>query len=257
PLYAKNPIYGGAGSSPYKQLKGYVEPNPEVFARLASLSKMLHDGLSTRNLLNSVYESKLLVFYSLLSSLRSMAEKELIGTGLSSQEHAVLNNINTFFEWISSNSTFYSLEQAGLAVQSYSAGDAPSELSSYAATWQSLSWVLEDLDTPTMARIEAIFRNVESSSLLYEAVGAPFVIYVIVPIDNVLYLTRGAVYSYYEIVTPSTQAISDLDWQNILDSEERPALPSWTQSYISQDATSSPHFLVMSVQERSNKNKHR
>ena len=36
---------------PQREAEGYVEPNPELYGRLASLAKMTYDGLQSRDLL--------------------------------------------------------------------------------------------------------------------------------------------------------------------------------------------------------------
>ncbi|MFX0065759.1 MAG: DUF3160 domain-containing protein [Candidatus Hermodarchaeota archaeon] len=241
--YNKTPSYGGAADPEFTSVKGYVEPNPEVFARLASLSKMIYDGLNARNLLDNSNSNKLLAFYSLLLSLKSMAEKELVGTSLAADEHKILNNINGFLEWLSSNS---SLTLQYETVSSYESGF------DFSPSWESITWHLEnETETPNMARLTTIFESEQASSLLYEAVGVPFVIYVIVPIDNELYLARGTVFSYYEFVTSSSQRISDLDWQNILNSENPPVPPMWTQSYISPEDSSNSCVTAITVSYRS------
>ncbi|MFX1254043.1 MAG: DUF3160 domain-containing protein [Promethearchaeota archaeon] len=240
--YNKTPSYGGAADPEFSSLKGYVEPNPEIFARLASLSKMIYDGLNERNLLDNSNSNKLLAFYSLLLSLKTMAEKELVGTSLSVDEHRILNHINGFLEWLSSNSSLT------LQYETISSSDPSFDFS---PSWQSVTWQLgNETETPNMARLNTIFEDEQASSLLYEAVGTPFVIYVIVPIDNELYLARGTVFSYYEFVTSTSQRISNLDWQNILNSENPPLLPTWTQSYISLEDSLNARVtaITMSIQ---------
>jgi len=44
-----------------------------------------------------------------------------------------------------------------------------------------------------------------------------------------LYLTRGAVFSYYEFT--SNKRITDEEWQAMLKEGRQPALPDWTGSF--------------------------
>ena len=56
--------------------------------------------------------------------------------------------------------------------------------------------------------------------------------------DGDLYLTRGAMYSYYEFIV-SGGRLADEEWWSMLDDGTEPAMPSWTESFVvSQDETS-------------------
>ncbi|NLH95895.1 MAG: DUF3160 domain-containing protein [Clostridiaceae bacterium] len=52
---------------------------------------------------------------------------------------------------------------------------------------------------------------------------------VVVPTGGKLYLTRGAVFSYYEFT--SNKRITDEEWQAMLKEGRQPALPDWTGSF--------------------------
>ena len=62
------------------------------------------------------------------------------------------------------------------------------------------------------------------------AVGTASEIYVVVPIGDKLYLTRGAVFSYYEFI--STERLTDEKWQQMLNEGTAPEMLEWTNSYI-------------------------
>jgi hypothetical protein len=55
--------------------------------------------------------------------------------------------------------------------------------------------------------------------------------FVVVPIEGKLYLTRGAVFTYYEFRQPSSNRLTDEEWQRMLKSGEAPAPPSWIKSF--------------------------
>jgi len=83
--------------------KGYVEPNPELYGRLASLAGMTVAGLKSRNLLLDVFGDRLARLKDLLTALKSISEKELTGTKLTDDEYSIiryvgntLENITTF-----------------------------------------------------------------------------------------------------------------------------------------------------------------
>ncbi len=87
-LYAKQSYtLAGAAMPPQEKPKGYVEPNPELYGRLASLAKMTYDGLYSRGLLEDTLATKLENLRQLLLKLKDMSEKELAGKALSDDEY--------------------------------------------------------------------------------------------------------------------------------------------------------------------------
>ncbi len=90
-LYAKQ-VYAerGAGGLPPpvpEPPKGYVEPVPLLYGRIAALSQMTIDGLKSRGLLNPNDENALARMVELANSLQTMATKELAGEALSPEEY--------------------------------------------------------------------------------------------------------------------------------------------------------------------------
>ena len=71
-------------------------------------------------------------------------------------------------------------------------------------------------------------------SVLEEAVGDAHEIYVVVPIQGKLYLTRGAVFSYFEFLRPAGKRLDDAGWQKLLDSKQRPPQPVWVKAFTVQ-----------------------
>lgn len=60
--------------------QGYVEPNPFIFGRLASLANFMIQGLKSRNLLYEKFQVALENFSQLTVNLKTIAEKELTQT---------------------------------------------------------------------------------------------------------------------------------------------------------------------------------
>ena len=59
------------------------------------------------------------------------------------------------------------------------------------------------------------------------------VIFVAVPThDGSVYLTRGAIYSYYEFAVPISNRLTDEEWWNIIDSDDEPSMPEWMFSFL-------------------------
>lgn len=67
----------------------------------------------------------------------------------------------------------------------------------------------------------------EKNGILYEATGAPNIIYVVVEINGEFYLTRGATYSYYEFVRPLGDRLTDEQWQQMMRDCQAPSQPDW------------------------------
>ena len=71
-----------------------------------------------------------------------------------------------------------------------------------------------------------------NGQVLEEGTGKISEIYVVVPIDGKLRITRGGVYSYYEFPWPMSDRLTDEKWRELLDSRQAPALPSWTDAFV-------------------------
>ncbi|HPN74714.1 MAG TPA: DUF3160 domain-containing protein [Candidatus Marinimicrobia bacterium] len=180
---------------------GYVEPNPPLFARLASLANLMRTGLESRGLLLSEFESKLINFESLLLSLKKIAEKELTNQELLPEEYNVIWTIGERLEDLLT----FSEELMGTSTDETDEG---------------------------MAVVADVHTEANSSRVLEEGVGYPFEIFVIVKIGNELVLTRGGGFSYYEFKHPMADRLTDEAWQEMLKSSTPPEIPQWTESFI-------------------------
>ena len=68
--------------------KGYVEPVPQFYARLAALTAMTREGLEDRGLLAEQDAHSLQRLESWPRAFQAMAEKELRGEPLTEEEYA-------------------------------------------------------------------------------------------------------------------------------------------------------------------------
>jgi hypothetical protein len=179
---------------------GYVEPQPEVFARLAALTRQMRVGLESRGLLNAEYQSKLQQMESLLISLKVMAEKELRGEALTEEEYNTIRNIGGILE--------------GLVTFS--------------------PQVKEEVASETderMAIVADVHTDTNTSQVLEEGVGIAFTIYVTVPIERQTVVAQGGVFSYYEFIHPLSDRLTDEAWQAM---SPKPDRPVWTESFITE-----------------------
>jgi hypothetical protein len=54
----------------------------------------------------------------------------------------------------------------------------------------------------------------------------------VVPIQGILYLTRGAAYTQYEFEWPASDRLTDEKWQKMLKSGKEPGFADWTRSFL-------------------------
>ncbi len=180
-------------------VKGYVEPVPSLYARLASLCQMMISGLDSRSLLSSLIEEKLQKLHDFLLDLQTISIKELEGTALSDEE--------------------YELIQGSGAI-----------LGDIVALPTDVEYVSDADDE--MAVIADVHTDPNAEEVLEEGVGNPMVILVAVQIEGQVVLTRGAVFSYYEFTWPMDDRLTDESWQDMLSQGEEPPLPAWTGSFV-------------------------
>ncbi|MEL7564439.1 MAG: DUF3160 domain-containing protein [Dehalobacterium sp.] len=200
-LYAKQ-IYAemGGGDEPLDD-RGYVEPNPEVYARLAALTRMTMEGLKSRDLLNEGDANSLERMEELALKLKGIAEKELANTSLDDEEYELIKSFGGQLEhfWLEA------LRDEGV--------DHPS------AAYENPAALIADVATDPNGRV------------LEEATGFVSHIYAVVPIDGKLRIAKGAVYSYYEFPWPAEDRLTDEKWKEMLESGEEPDQPEWTELY--------------------------
>jgi len=181
------------------KLRGYVEPEIEVWNRLLCLIRQMHEGLSSRHLLNDEFERRLSQMENLVESLRDIAEKELLNKPLSEEEAAIIERIGGTLEGI----TTFSEKVKG-------------EITSQA--------------DERMAIVADVHTDVNSGQVLEEGVGDPFAIYVIVPHGGETVICVGGVFSHYEFKQPMDQRLTDEEWQKM----GKPPLAPWISELVKQ-----------------------
>lgn len=205
-LYAKQVMaeMGGGGEEP-EPPRGWVEPNPEAYARLLALTRMTNDGLSSRGLLTDNTRANLERMDSLLSFLLDVAQKELAGQGLSQDEYERLKYIG-----------------GELEVMTLAAADPQGEGAPYFTEDEQAALVADVATDPNGQALE-------------EATGYIFEIYVIVPDGRGrLNIAKGGVYSYYEFPWPISDRLTDEAWRAMLKDGRAPGRPDWTTSFIAE-----------------------
>jgi len=199
-LYAKQSYTVFAESAPPEPepARGYVEPQPEVYARLAALTAQMRSGLGSRGLLNEEMGDKMARMEQLLLSLKVISEKELRGEGLTEQEYALIRAI----------------------------GDTLEELTTFS---EEIEGQITSEADERMALIADVHTDSNTSHVLEEGVGDAFPIYVVVVVEGKQAVAMGGVFSYYEFKQPMSDRLTDEAWQEM---SPKPDRPEWTESFI-------------------------
>lgn len=177
-LYGKQAAAEGGGGIDYKQADyHYVEPNVNLYSKLLYLTEYTVSVLRERNMLSESLEEGATLYQELLKLLITCSVKELRNEMLTEEEYDALLYYGAKMEGISNT---FMLAMA----RDY-----------------------EALDITDM-----LVTDIATNPGAYLTLGTGFFdeIYVVVPVDGKLYLSRGAVYSSYEFV--SNIRLTDEQW---------------------------------------------
>jgi hypothetical protein len=201
-LYAKQVYAEAGGGGGDVDDRGYVEPNPHLYARLAALVRMTEEGLAARDLLNERDRASLERMEQMVLTLKTIAEKELSNNPLTDEEYDFIRFYGGQLEhfWLEA------LRDVGVEHRS-ACFDRPAALVADVAT------------DPAGGRV------------LEEATGPVFHIYAAVPVDGKLRLAVGGVYSYYEFPWPLNDRLTDKKWHEMINNDRTPPLPAWTGAF--------------------------
>lgn len=198
-LYGKQSGAECGGDWPPPVIKSYVEPNVEAYEKLLWLTRYSRKNLATKGILPDDLKNRMQDFEDLLEFLINCSVKELRNEALTEEEYNTLLIYGGTLEHLTS-----SLAETGMR------------------------WFEITSDTDKNMAVIADVHTV-LDSYLEVGVGTASHIYVVVPIGNKLYLTRGAIFDYYEFV--SDERLTDEAWQKMLKENTNPARPSWTKNY--------------------------
>ncbi|RXE60677.1 DUF3160 domain-containing protein [Acetivibrio mesophilus] len=207
-LYAKpSGAECGGGEEP-PVVKGYVEPNIEVYERLLWLTRFSRMNLTEKEILPDELKNKMQHFEDLLEFLITCSVKELRNEELSKEEYYQLLIYGGTLEYISTS-----------LVEGYK-------------SWYEITSET-DRNMALVVDVHTAYGN-----CLEVGVGPASQIFVAVPIGDEIYLTRGAVFSYYEFV--NDKRLTTEEWQNMIKESRQPAQPDWTDSFINGEKLEIP-----------------
>lgn len=198
---------GGPIPPPPPPPKGYVEPMPRVYASIRG-SVM---GLRERFASLGFPEDKALCgglerFGAVMRQLESIANKELQGAALTDEEYSFIENIGDALR----------VPQFGFPHH------------------RDVTEPFRDEEDDLMPIVADVHTDVNSEAVLEEAVGRPFVLFMLCPVDGKPTVCLGAVYSYYEFKRPLAERLTDEKWRELLGQGMAPDLPSWMNAYVTK-----------------------
>ncbi|MEJ5201992.1 MAG: DUF3160 domain-containing protein [Anaerolineales bacterium] len=209
-LYTKMPEPMGGGGPPVSpSAPAYVEPNPDVFYRLAYASRSLVNGLKERGIAPEPpafegAESRQLSLYDLLIGMERMAEKlealgdiagrELLGEQLSQEDYELILGCLGPVECAVAQFRAYGME----------------------ANFDPI---------PVIAAVSGAGEG----EILQAGVGYLDRLYAIVPIEGQPQIAQGSIFSYYEFTQPRNNRLTDEQWQQLL--AINPPRPDWINRF--------------------------
>ncbi len=203
-LYGKQSGAECGGGEPPPVIKGYVEPNIGAYERLLWLTRYSRENLAARKILPADLESRMQNFEDLLQFLINCSVKELRNEELTQDEYDRIQFYGGTLEHLTS-----SFAESGMR------------------------WFEITSETDKNMAVIADVHTAAPGLYLEEGVGTASHIYAVVPIGGKLYLTRGAVFSYYEFV--ADMRLTDEEWQKLLKDDMQPPLPEWTDSFTDKE----------------------
>lgn len=202
----------GGGMEEEPDDRGYVEPEPLVFARFSALASQTAAGLEKYGMLNGDDKENLLRLAEMAEKLLVISNRELRNETLTAEEYE-------FIRCYGGNLEHFWTE----AVKKDTGVEAAQELPAAIVT---------DIATDP------------NGSVLEIATGNPSRIYVVVHVDGKVKLAAGSVYTFYQFPWAINDRLTDSKWRYMMgyqadengnwrdyDAELPVKQPEWTQSY--------------------------
>jgi hypothetical protein len=89
-------------------------------------------------------------------------------------------------------------------------------------------------------RVVDVFHDPSAGRFLEVGIARARALYVLYPVKGGEVLCRGAVLPYYEFTHP--RRLTDAEWKALLDSKERPAIPSWVKPIVGRAGITVPEL---------------
>ena len=211
-LYSKQVMAEmGGGMEEEPDDRGYVEPEPVVYERFASLAEQTASGLKKYEMLSDADEENLNKLQQLALQLETIANKELQNETLTEEEYDLIRTYGGNIEHF-----WYDAMRANADSDMIFSEEYPAAL-------------VVDIATDP------------NGSVLEAATGDPSQIIVAVQVDGKIKLASGSVYTFYQFEQPLNDRLTDTQWRVMMGLEANEDMeyqkttdieqPAWTDSY--------------------------
>jgi hypothetical protein len=173
---------------------GYVEPVPEFYSRILSLTQMTKEGLAQLNALSDSERSRLESLEAILERLIQISQDELEGKELSEANYEFIRNFGQQLDSI----------VTGVEAQGKE------------------TTLVADVHTDTNPPMEVLEEGVGYVDLALVAYNIP---------DGRIILGAGSTLSYYEFKQDIDQRLTDEQWKEMLEQQQEPPRPGWISSF--------------------------
>ncbi|MDE6750021.1 MAG: DUF3160 domain-containing protein [Lachnospiraceae bacterium] len=184
-LYSKQVIAEMGGGYEEYDDRGYVEPEPLVYARFAALTDLTSQGLKEYGMLSESDEENLSRLSQIADQLLTISNKELVDEVLTDDEYDFIRYYGGYIEHFWYEAAKDSSDDEYIAPKEFPAA------------------IVADIAT-----------NPDRGTVLEVATGDPSFILVVVKVDGKLKLARGNVYSFYQFEWPDR--LTDSEWHYML-----------------------------------------
>lgn len=211
-LYSKQVMAEmGGGMEEEPDDRGYVEPEPVVYERFASLAEQTASGLKKYEMLSDADEENLNKLQQLALQLETISNKELQNETLTDEEYDLIKTYGGNIEHF-----WYDAMRANADSDTIFSEEYPAAL-------------VVDIATDP------------NGSVLEAATGDPSQIIVAVQVDGKIKLASGSVYTFYQFEQPLNDRLTDTQWRVMMGIEANDDMeyqkttdikqPAWTDSY--------------------------
>lgn len=223
-LYMKQPMAAECGGAiPDPIVVGYVEPNVTYWKKSLALIRYTADVLSRYGLMTSRSSDITGQLIENTEFMLRISEKEIAGKRLTEEEFRSIEKMGSTYEWLTLDIIRRGTDN-GFVWEDVTGPD------------KSVS-VVSDVYT-------ANGTNNPDKGVLHEGVGYVDDLFVVVEINGLLYLTRGAVFSYREFLSAPGTRHTDEEWQKMLEKNPRMGVPSWMDEIIIKDTVPADNELI-------------
>lgn len=217
-LYAKQAMSerggGGGDDVPAPDGRGYAEPNPELYGRMAALAVQTRDGLLAAGLIDDEMATKIQSLGAIAEKLCEISIKELQNEALTESDYFFIENYGAELEHLWTTAKQDEIEAA-------------TELSGY---FDRESYLYQFPDA-----VVADVATDPNGFALEEATGFAKTIVVAFLRDGEVVLGRGVVFSHYEFTVPASERMTNTAWHELLNSGQTPEIDYWKTAFIANE----------------------